>query len=168
MPITDENIFIAAACKEKGIRFLKGEAEVGVRKIDPNAAAPAAATGGEQPSQYSLSVNGKDIFLAIEDNVVTVDGKVYQVAIKSESGASPASSQASGGATTDVVAQMPGAVYKQLLRPGDRVNEGDPILILEAMKMEMEVPSPVSGTVQAVNVGVGDQVTTGQVLATIG
>ena len=37
LPITDENIFIAAACKEKGIRFLKGEAEIGVRKIDKTA-----------------------------------------------------------------------------------------------------------------------------------
>ena len=37
LPTTDENIFIAAACKEKGIRFLKGEAEVGVRKVDKSA-----------------------------------------------------------------------------------------------------------------------------------
>ncbi|MGB1816040.1 MAG: hypothetical protein ACPHJ3_11855, partial [Rubripirellula sp.] len=34
LEVTDENVFIAAACKEKGIRFLKGEAETGVRKVD--------------------------------------------------------------------------------------------------------------------------------------
>ncbi|MCL4157337.1 UNVERIFIED_CONTAM: hypothetical protein GTU68_011112 [Idotea baltica] len=62
---------------------------------------------------------------------------------------------------------MPGAVYKQILHPGDTVHEGDAILILEAMKMEMEVPSPVDGIVDKVNVGVGAQVATGDVLATI-
>jgi len=40
-------------------------------------------------------------------------------------------------------------------------------VILEAMKMEMEVPAPIAGTIAAVNVAVGEQVTTGQVLAAI-
>ena len=43
LTITDENIFIAAACRDKGIRFLKGEAQVGVRKVDKQTAAPVAA-----------------------------------------------------------------------------------------------------------------------------
>ncbi len=167
LPVTDENIFIAAACKEKGIRFLQGDAEVGVRKKDPNAAAApvAAASGGT--AKYSVTVNNKEFFMAVENDVVTVDGKVYRVGIKPSSGDAPAASPASSGQTTDVVAQMPGAVYKQILSPGDSVAEGEPILILEAMKMEMEVPSPVDGIVDRVNVGVGAQVATGDVLATI-
>ena len=170
LPLTDENIFIAATCKEKGIRFLKGEAEVGVRKIDKQAEAQAAAapdSGG--PAQYNVTVNGKDIFMAVENDVVTVDGKVYRVGIKPATGAQVASAPAavSGGSITEVTAQMPGAVYKQVLQPGDAVSEGQPILILEAMKMEMEVPAPVSGTVDEVKVATGEQVTTGQVLATI-
>ena len=170
LPVTDENIFISAACKEKGIRFLKGEAEVGVRKIDKTAEAAKAAVDSGKPAQYNMTVNGKKIFMAVENDMVTVDGKVYRVGMTPHTGDAPAAGAApaaSGGATTDVVAQMPGAVYKQLLSPGDNVNEGEAILILEAMKMEMEVPAPVSGTIDQVKVSAGDQVATGDVLATI-
>lgn len=169
LPVTDENIFIAAACKEKGIRFLKGEAEVGVRKVDKDQVqpTPAASTGGG-PAEYVVSVNGEDIFMAFEGNMVTVDGKVYRVGIKPHStrqSAPPAPTDA--GSVTEVQSQMPGAVYKQLLHVGDQVRAGEPILILEAMKMEMEVASPVDGTIEEVRFAVGDQVATGQVLATI-
>jgi pyruvate carboxylase subunit B len=177
LPVTDENIFIAAACKEKGIRFLKGDAEIGVRKID-KAAAPAAATAATSapatspsgPAEYTVTVNGKDHFMAFEDDIVTVEGRVYRVAIKPEAGGntSAAPAPASTAATvTEVKAQMPGAVYKQLVHAGDQVHEGEAILILEAMKMEMEVVSPVAGTVERIHFAVGQQVTGGQVLATI-
>ena len=176
LPTTDENIFIAAACKEKGIKFLKGEAEVGVRKIDKAAEAAAAAgpatpavpatTAG--PAEYVVSVNGEDVFMAFEGNMVTVDGKVYRVDIKpQDSSKSPSEAPESGGQVTEVKSQMPGAVFKQLVHVGDRVRAGEAILILEAMKMEMEVASPVDGMVDEVRFAVGDQVATGQVLATI-
>ena len=169
---TDENIFIAAACKEKGIRFLKGEAETGVRKVEKNQVAntaqPAAAAGQQGPAEYVVSVNGDDVFMAFEGNMVTVDGKVYRVEIKPQAAGSE-SAQVSATPTdvTEVTSQMPGAVFKQLVKKGDRVRAGEAILILEAMKMEMEVASPVDGQVAEINVGVGDQVATGQVLAKI-
>lgn len=166
---TDENIFIAAACKEKGIRFLKGEAEVGVRKIDKNQVdvAPIAPTDG--PAEYLVNVNGKDIFMAFEGNMATVDGKVYRVGLKPKPAKSdvPTSADSPGGGLTEVQSQMPGAVYKQLVHVGDHVRAGEPVLILEAMKMEMEIASPVDGTVEEIRFAVGDQVATGQVLATI-
>ena len=62
---------------------------------------------------------------------------------------------------------MPGAVFKVLVSAGDRVAEGQAVLILEAMKMEMEIAAPVAGTIAVVNVAVGEQVATGQVLASI-
>ncbi len=170
LPISDENIFIAAACKEKGIKFLKGEAEVGVRKLDKapppsSAAQPTTASG---PAEYSVTVNGKEIFMAFEGNMVTVDGKVYRVAIAPKSGGTPSAPTSSGGNTVEVHSQMPGAVFKILRRPGDKIREGEPILILEAMKMEMEIASPTSGTIAEIRVSEGNQVATGQVLATIG
>jgi pyruvate carboxylase subunit B len=164
---TDENIFIAAACKEKGIRFLKGEAEIGVRKIDKTQAALAMAPQSG-PAEYVVNVNGKDIFMAFEGNMATVDGRVYRVALKPGAAKPDSSSQAAGsGGLTEVKSQMPGAVYKQLVHVGDHVRTGEPLLILEAMKMEMEVASPVDGTVEEVKFAVGDQVATGHVLATI-
>ncbi len=171
LPTSDENIFIAGACKEKGIRFLKGEAEIGVRKIDKSAADPPttpSTSASSGPSEYTVTVNGEDIFMAFEGNMVTVDGKVYRVAIRPEStGDASVTESAESTSITEVSSQMPGAVYKQLVHAGDHVRSGEPMLILEAMKMEMEIQSPVDGTVDEIRFAVGDQVATGQVLATI-
>lgn len=171
LELTDENIFIAAACKEKGIRFLKGEAEVGVRKIDKESKAAATApavTGKRTPSEYTVTVDGKDYFMAFEGNMATINGKAFRVGIKSAE-SSKSGPEEGGPATevTSVTSQMPGAVFKVLVSTGDQVTEGQPVVILEAMKMEMEVPAPITGTIAAVNVAVGEQVTTGQVLAAI-
>jgi pyruvate carboxylase subunit B len=175
LPTTDENIFIAAACKEKGIQFLKGNAEVGVRKIEKSAASSAPqdaskdASKGPQdgPEEYMVSVNGKKIFMAFEEDTVTVDGKVYRVGIEEHTSTGNAAPTSSDGALNDVTAQIPGSVFKALLKPGDPVKTGEPILVLEAMKMEVEVPSPVDGIIERVNFSVGDQVATGEVLATV-
>jgi len=171
LELTDENIFIAATCKEKGIRFLKGEAEIGVRKIDKEAPAAAVAppvSGNRKPSEYTVTVDGKHYFMAFEGNMATINGKVFRVGIKSaESGKTGHEEGGPATEVTSVTSQMPGAVFKVLVSTGDQVAEGQPVLILEAMKMEMEVPAPIAGTIVAMNVAVGEQVTTGQVLAVI-
>ena len=172
LPINDENIFIVSTCKEKGVKFLKGEAEVGVRKIDPSAgdAQPIAAadqSGGV--AEYMLTVNGKEVFVAFEGNTATVDGKAYRVDIQPRSSQSPSrdGSTNNGSDVTVVEAQMPGAVFKVLSQPGDAVREGQAILILEAMKMEIEVAAPLTGTVDEMCCEVGQQITAGQTLAKI-
>ncbi len=171
LPITDENIFIAATCKEKGIKFLKGEAEIGVRKVDKSSQhdQPSPARADQQgPAEYTVTVNGEEIFMAFEGNMVTVDGRVYRVGIRPETDQSSTKKDRSDDySITEVASQMPGAVYKQLVHAGDHVRAGEPMLILEAMKMEMEIQSPVNGTVEEIRFAVGDQVATGQVLATI-
>lgn len=63
---------------------------------------------------------------------------------------------------------MPGNVLKVLVSNGDSIAEGDVIAVVEAMKMETEIKSPVSGTVQSVDIEVGSKVKTGDVLVTIG
>ncbi len=168
LPTTDENIFIAAACKEKGIRFLKGDAEIGVRKIDPKKAdeVPAIVSSSSVgPAEYTVTVNGKEIFMAFEGNNATVDGKVYRVQMRPRGAASAPAAPATP--STEVKAQMPGAVFKLIAKPGDRVREGEAILILEAMKMEIEIATPVDGTIEEICVAVGNQVSGGQVLAKI-
>ncbi len=52
--------------------------------------------------------------------------------------------------------------------PGDSVEEGETVLVLEAMKMEMAIAAPAAGVVSEILVSKGDQVTSGQVLATLG
>jgi pyruvate carboxylase subunit B len=169
---TDENVFIVATCKEKGLAFLQGNAELGVRKVDPAAAAqPAAAAPAEgQPAEYALTVNGREYFLAFEGNNVTVDGNVYQVAIKdrtAKSGTAGAPA-ATSSSSTEVEAQMPGVVLKIVAPAGTQVKAGETLLVLEAMKMEVAVAAPCNGTVQEVLVSEGQHVANHEKLATVG
>jgi pyruvate carboxylase subunit B len=181
LAVSDESIFIAATCKEKGIRFLKGEAEVGVRKLDKQSVAPKAvsqsaaspvasgaaseAASKSGPAEYVVTVNGKDIFMAFEGNMATVEGRVYRVGIRPQSSGQSLSTASANA--TEVTSQMPGNVFKQLAQVGQHVKAGEPILILEAMKMEMEIVSPVDGKLAEFRCEVGQHVATGQVLATI-
>ena len=63
---------------------------------------------------------------------------------------------------------MPGAVFDILKGPGDSVEEGETVIVLEAMKMEMAIAAPSAGVVSEILVSKGDQVTSGQVIATLG
>jgi pyruvate carboxylase subunit B len=62
---------------------------------------------------------------------------------------------------------MPGAIVDVKVKVGDKIKAGDGVLVIEAMKMENEVQSPVTGTVIGVHVAKGDQVTPDQVLVEI-
>jgi len=166
---TDENIFIAAACKDKGIAFLKGEATVGVRLIDKSADKPTSGTAAatSDTSKYVVSVNGRDYRLAIDGNQATVNGVTYQVALKDDQAGGTATA-APVGQSSPVNAEMPGVVLRLLVAAGDSIQQGDALLVLEAMKMEVHINAPQAGTVAEILVAPGDQVTTGQILASIG
>lgn len=170
LPETDENLFIAATCKEKGIAFLKGEAKPNVRKLTKKDKAPKAA---EAPSDggYTVTVNGKVYEVCIEGSAATVNGKSYTVDVKEGiSGGTcvpGGKERASTADAQEIKAPMPGSVFKLIAQVGNTVKAGDDILILEAMKMEVPVKSPVDGTVTALAVAQGDQVTANQTLAYI-
>ncbi len=163
---TDENVFIAATCKEKGIAFLQGKAETGVRKNVAPAAAPVASSAPAGPREYTLTVSGKKYEVAVDGNRATVDGRSYEIGIEERASAvAPAAPPAANA--TSVTAKIPGTVYAIQAEAGAEVAEGDTILVLEAMKMEVKVAAPASGRVQAIQVSVGDQVSAGQVLASL-
>lgn len=61
-------------------------------------------------------------------------------------------------------AYIPGLIFKLFVKPGDSVKPGDKLLILEAMKMKNAVNSPLSGTIKAIHVGEGQNVTMNQLL----
>lgn len=164
---TEENIFIVAACRDKGLAFLKGEATIGVRKIEKEiSAADRATTNDDGP--YVVTVDGREYQVVFDGDQVTLNGESYDVAIRTDSVDSlPSKVVATSEGTTPVNAQMPGVVLKLLVNPGDHVEQGDSILVVEAMKMEVHINSPTSGTIAELTVNVGDQVTTGQPLASV-
>jgi len=159
---TEENIFIVSTCKEKGLAYLRGEGEVGVRKVEKASPSPASSGG---PASYRVSVDNQSFDLSINGEQVTVDGKTYRVSLNADDGPGvPATS----GAGTEVIAEMPGRVIRIIAGQGASVNAGDGILVLEAMKMEMQITAPVAGTIAGIAVSQGQQVSAGEVLATIG
>ncbi len=170
LPVTDENLFIAAACKDgnvdKGIDFLLGKGQISVNK--KSADAPAVSTAqASSTGEYTIKVNGKNYAVKLDgDNKAVVNGKTYDIAVKA--GIETKGSSASTGDGEEVKAGLPGNVLRLEVSEGDEVAEGDVLLVMEAMKMETEVKAPKAGTVQSVLVAQGDKVVTGQALVTIG
>ena len=162
---TDENIFIVSTCKAKGLDFLQGKGEVGVRKIEKKEEAPAADAG---PARYKVNINGRDYSVAIDGDTATVDGRAFNVDMRPDTGeAAPAAAGPSGGGAP-VTAEMPGKVIRLLVHVGDHVEAGEGVLVLEAMKMEMQIMAPAAGTVTDITVAAGDQIAAGDVLAHVG
>ena len=162
--LSDENVFIAAACKEKGIQFLKGEAKLGIRK---NAGGDGVkATSNE----VTVTVGGSSYGIKIENGKAIVDGVSYDYSIKdgiSQTTSAPAQASSSGAATP-ITAGLPGTVVKIISPVGTQVSDGTTILIVEAMKMEVEIKSSVSGSVKEIKVKPGDSIVAGQELAIVG
>ena len=160
--VTEENVFIAAACKEKGIAFLKGEAKVNVRKVDPNAKANEGRQ--TQSGRYSVVVNGSRYNVEVSEgfndsiqvkSITEVEGKSVKNAKNAVAGATE----------NDIVASLPGAVHKILVSAGDHVKKGQAVVVLEAMKMEIEVKAPKDGIIGSIEVSKGQSVANNQVVA---
>lgn len=124
--------------------------------VEATSAEPLAGDSGA----YKVRVEGLVYHVEVAEN-----GEVSNIAAASNS---PASAPAPVGEGTDVAAPLSGNILKILVAQGQQVNEGDVILILEAMKMETEVRSAVSGVVQQVIAKEGDAVQAGQTIMVIG
>ena len=123
----------------------------------------------------------------MKNYTITVNGNVYDVVVEegASSGAAPvaakapaapkaapkapaAAPKASGAAgSVKIEAGAAGKVFKVEASVGQAVKSGDPVIILEAMKMEIPVVAPQDGTVASINVSVGDPVEAGALLATL-
>ncbi|WP_415892528.1 sodium-extruding oxaloacetate decarboxylase subunit alpha [Neptuniibacter sp. PT8_73] len=168
---------------EKGIELTEGENEiddvltyalfpqVGLKFLEnrnnPDAFEPAptledalamAAPKNTGPQTYTISVNGQNYVVQ-----VTEGGDISAVA--PAAAAAPATAPA--GAGEDVPAPLAGNIWKVQVAPGQAVQEGDVLVILEAMKMETEVRAARAGTVSTVEVNEGDAVQVGDTLLTL-
>jgi len=164
LELTDENVFIVATCKDKGLSFLKGQAEIGVRKIEKEKTVPSVSA--DAPASYNLSLNGRSYSVSIDGNTAVVNGKTFQVELNSVSNSSSPSAETSDQSVA-ITAEMPGKVIRLLVDVGTTISEGDSLLVLEAMKMEMPISATISGTLTEISVSPGDQVAAGDTLALI-
>nr|MBP3283782.1 sodium-extruding oxaloacetate decarboxylase subunit alpha [Treponema sp.] len=128
-------------------------------------AAPAAAKSAN--GSYTVTVNGTAYQVSANGSSVTVNGTAYDVQFGA-AGAAPAAAAAPvsvGG--EDVKAPVAGTLLKQCFANGTKVTKGQTIIIVESMKMELEVKSPADGTI-TYTVPTGTQIQNGQTIATIG
>ena len=119
---------------------------------------------------YTITVNGNVYDVVVEEGASTgVAPKAAPAAPKAAPKAAPAAAPkaACGAGAVKVEAGAAGKIFKIEASVGQAVKKGDPIIILEAMKMEIPCVAPQDGTVASIDVAVGDPCEAGAVLATL-
>ncbi len=143
--------------------------------------------------EYRITINDRtytvDLGRILDDTVdVTLDGRTYQVKVEApmrktsktpvinrnrqvHNAAEVPNRTSSPGISNepgDVIAPLPGLILNILVKEGDAVSKGQPVAIMEAMKMENEIESPLSGTVGAILASEGDSILENAVIMKIG
>ena len=172
LPVTDENVFIAASCKEKGILYLKGDAKVnGVRLKSLEKPAAPAKKAKASSGDYTVQVNNNTYAVQLQGAQAVVNGVAYNVNVQEGISAAPVAAPVAAAPvateTVDVKAPMPGLILRTEVQVGSQVKENDVLMVMEAMKMENEIFAPVSGTVTEIKVKQGDQLNADDVLIVI-
>ena len=112
---------------------------------------------------FLVNVNGTQYEVAVEE----IDGKAAPVAKAAPATAPVAAPVAAAAGATKLTAPMPGTILGVNVKEGEAVKAGQPIFVLEAMKMESDITAPVNGTVRGITVRKGDAVEAGKLLCSI-
>jgi len=185
LEVNDENIFIAATCKEKGIMFLKGEARVNVRKTTKKKKTkpmPSEEETGKPENLRSFDVYVDDEYFRVE--VAEPNGIPYFAgnpggrnpyrapnpgsSVSSSSGlrVNPKAGetvQVKEGETA-VHAPLPGIIIRYEKKIGDQVKVGDTVAIVEAMKMNNNIDTPCDGKIVNIPHKAGSSIAKGAIL----
>ncbi|VAX15081.1 Oxaloacetate decarboxylase alpha chain [hydrothermal vent metagenome] len=126
----------------------------------------AASSSGEPSNMFRVTVNGKGYDVQVDEmDAVASSAAGGAPAVASSS---PAPAPAVSGAGEVLNSPLSGSVWKVKCQVGQSVNEGDVVVILEAMKMETEIMAPGAGVIQSVSIKEGDKVNAGDALLSIG
>ncbi len=156
----DDDVLTYVLFPQIGLRFLEKRGDASAFEPAPTGQpTPAANTEGV----YTVEVEGRQYTVKVNEG-----GDV--TGIKSLGGAvahAPVPASGDPANSLPVPAPLAGNIFKVLVKPGDRVTEGQKIMVLEAMKMETDVSTPSAGIVTEVSVKEGDAVTVGQTLLSV-
>jgi len=152
----EEDALINGLFVQTGWKFIANRGNPDAFEPAPNPEAFAAKNAPQtDAASYTVNVNGQNFNVAVgpggADLVVGASGSTAAATSTGEGIESP----------------LAGTIFKVNVAPGSAVQEGDVVIILEAMKMETEVRARVSGTVSAVNIKEGDAVAVGQILISL-
>ncbi|ACQ93456.1 oxaloacetate decarboxylase alpha subunit [Tolumonas auensis DSM 9187] len=181
---SEEDVLTYAMFPDIGRKFLQ-ERENGTLTPEvllplPDSAAAQSVAKEGMPTEFVIDVHGESYHIDItgigikSDNkrhfYMSIDGLPEEVVfepLNNYVGAASSSKRKQATAPGDVSTAMPGNIVDVLVKEGDSVKAGQPLLVTEAMKMETEIMAPVAGTVKAIHVAKGDRINPGDVLVEI-
>jgi acetyl-CoA/propionyl-CoA carboxylase, biotin carboxylase, biotin carboxyl carrier protein len=124
------------------------------------------------PSSYTLVVDGTCHDVMVQDRsgpwTLILDGTHYRAEIARTPRVGRSAGRETAPKTEAVRSPMPGVVVAVPVGEGERVEMGQAIAIMEAMKMQMEIRAPHAGTIKRIHVGPGQELAAGQLLVTLG
>ena len=155
--LNEDNILIFAMFPEIGLQFLKNINNPEFFEEEPLSFKSRGSEG------YSVNVNGEEYVISINPlgEIEFADGFAANTSATNAQPTSTSNAQ-------PINAQLGGNIFKVLCKVGDVIALDQTVLILEAMKMETEVKSPIAGTITSIDIKEGDAVTPGQLLLTVG
>ncbi|HKJ52770.1 MAG TPA: sodium-extruding oxaloacetate decarboxylase subunit alpha [Gammaproteobacteria bacterium] len=171
-----DDVLIYALFQQVGINFLKNRGNPDAFEPAPgsepapaaaSAAPPTAAPTASGAESYRVSVNGTQYDVVVgpgNTDISQVRPAASAPAAATSEAATPAVATTGG---TEIRAPLAGSVLDVLASVGQQINEGDPVVIIEAMKMETEIRASAGGKVQSIAVKVGDKITSEQLLMTV-
>ena len=121
---------------------------------------------GDNMKKRKVKVDGEEYEVELEKQEgvwnVTIEGKSFSIEIEGgsvgDSAGSKRKKKGRGKKSGTISSTIPGKIVSIAVEEGDKVAEGDVVMILEAMKMQNEIQAPLSGTVTAVNCKPGDSI----------
>ena len=157
-----DDLLIYILFPQVGMQFLEN-------RNNPDFFEPVPQAPSDAPKEdgvYTVNHKGQDYIVEVKSG-----GDISSIQVAGQAPAAPqvAAAQAATPAVNaeDIPAPLAGNIWKVLVSPNQQINEGDTLVILEAMKMETEVKAARSGTVVSVNVNEGDQVSAGQAIISL-
>ena len=120
--------------------------------------------------KYNITVNGTTYEVVVEEVDASASAPVYTqntTYTPAPASKAPVKTPAASASGTSVTAPMPGTILAVKVTAGQTVKKGDVICVLEAMKMENDIPAPEDGVIGSINIQKGASVNAGDVLATI-
>lgn len=176
---SDEDVLTYAMFPDQARTFLEQRRD-GNLQAEPLQPPPSGGITEGVSTQFCITVHGESYDIqvtganSISDDerrfYMTIDGMPEEVHLQSTGESSPASAgkrRANATREGQVTTSMPGNIVEVLVKEDDVVAAGDPVLVIEAMKMETEVKATVAGTVRDVLIVKGDRVVPGEVLIEI-
>ena len=157
-----DDLLIYILFPQVGMQFLEN-------RNNPDFFEPVPQAPSDAPKEdgvYTVNHKGQNYIVEVKSG-----GDISSIQVAGQAPAAPqvAAAQAATPAVNaeDIPAPLAGNIWKVLVSPNQQINEGDTLVILEAMKMETEVKAARSGTVLSVNVNEGDQVSAGQAIISL-